>query len=360
MDVPLYFSQTVDNGVTIDWGDGVIENLSDSQTHHYNSDSFYTIKINGSYKLYDNSFNNSSYDNPYVIKSIRIANGITELSQLSCLSMEELETIILPTSINSIKGGAIGCSPKLKAIVIPNGVTDLQDSNIGGYGSIISSVEGLLNNDSLKYISFPNGITTIGMYTFTNNYSLEKITLPDTVTALFATGDDEFETMSNLISLKDLCFGSNLTSLGNNSPQINLISNIINLQRTNSPEISGFNHNFYYDDATQNEFYMFNLKEFVDNNINTSLDTMANKWPRIDKIIFGSGFVSLGGGIVLPKGWSVLDFRKVQQVPIYNTGVTWNYSNNSIIIVPDSLYDQWIVATNWVNQAYRIVPASEV
>ena len=57
---------------------------------------------------------------------------------------------------------------------------------------------------------------------------------------------------------------------------------------------------------------------------------------------------------------SIADFRNHTQVPtLYNANAFDNVSDDFKIIVPDSLYSSWIVATNWSSLASKIVKASE-
>lgn len=55
---------------------------------------------------------------------------------------------------------------------------------------------------------------------------------------------------------------------------------------------------------------------------------------------------------------SYLDFSNVRQIP---TLASTNAFTGTIckFVVPDALYDEWIVATNWATYASRIVKASE-
>ena len=56
----------------------------------------------------------------------------------------------------------------------------------------------------------------------------------------------------------------------------------------------------------------------------------------------------------------VLDFRQVAQVPtLANTNAFSNTNANLQIIVPNSLYDTWIAASNWSTYASHIVKASD-
>jgi hypothetical protein len=53
---------------------------------------------------------------------------------------------------------------------------------------------------------------------------------------------------------------------------------------------------------------------------------------------------------------SIFDFRKSTSVPtLVNVDAFYNTPSNKEIIVPDSLYDQWIAASNWSSTTNNIV-----
>ena len=165
MNVPLYISQTVANGVTIDWGDGsVTETLAGTgnvnTTHTYASIGDYTITLdpvdgctlglgNGtsSYCVMGSTGNNGKvYCN--FLKSVRIGNGVT-----------------------SIGTYAFDNCRTLASITIPDGVT-----RIGDYAFQVCH--------SLASITIPDGVTSIGNRTFRLCYSLASITIPASVTSI--------------------------------------------------------------------------------------------------------------------------------------------------------------------------------
>ena len=54
-----------------------------------------------------------------------------------------------------------------------------------------------------------------------------------------------------------------------------------------------------------------------------------------------------------------LDFTKCTSIPILAANAIYNFPNTGRIVVPDTLYDSWIAATNWSTLAGRIVKSSE-
>ena len=56
----------------------------------------------------------------------------------------------------------------------------------------------------------------------------------------------------------------------------------------------------------------------------------------------------------------MVDFSQATAVPtMHNTNTFQNTNNTFKIVVPDALYNDWIVATNWSTYASHIVKASE-
>lgn len=68
------------------------------------------------------------------------------------------------------------------------------------------------------------------------------------------------------------------------------------------------------------------------------------------------GVIALGNMSVC----RIFDFRRCEQVPsLANVNALSNLNAQTIIVVPDSLYDAWVSATNWSTYADKIVKSSE-
>lgn len=56
----------------------------------------------------------------------------------------------------------------------------------------------------------------------------------------------------------------------------------------------------------------------------------------------------------------LVDFSQATAVPSLPNAAVFQDTNDTFkVVVPDALYDQWIVATNWSTYASHIVKASE-
>ena len=148
MNVPLYISQTVANGVTIDWGDGsATETLAGTgnvnTTHTYTSIGDYVITLDpvdgcmlgfgdgsSSYCVLGSTDDNGRvYCN--FLKSVRIGDGVTSIGSNAFGNCFSLASITIPESITSIGDSAFQSCYSLVSITIPDGVTSI-GSNVFG------------------------------------------------------------------------------------------------------------------------------------------------------------------------------------------------------------------------------------
>ena len=123
MTVPLYFTQTVANGVTIDWGDGsATETLSGTgylnTTHTYSEIGEYTISLNPSsgctlgFGYRSNSYcimgstGNAGRVYCNMLKAVEMGNNVTSIGNYAFNSCYSLASIVIPSSVTRIDGSA--------------------------------------------------------------------------------------------------------------------------------------------------------------------------------------------------------------------------------------------------------------
>lgn len=123
MNVPLYFSQTVANGVTIDWGDGSdVQTLSGTgnvnTSHEYTEIGEYTISLNpesgctlglgtdsSSYCVMGSTGNNGRvYCN--MLQAVEIGKGVTSIGNYAFFQCYSLSSIVIPEGVTSIGSNA--------------------------------------------------------------------------------------------------------------------------------------------------------------------------------------------------------------------------------------------------------------
>ena len=236
--VPLYISQTVANGITIDWGDGsateTLAGTGNVNTSHvygvagdftisltvadgctlgfgHNSNSYCVMGITGTNgKVYCNMLQNVeigsgvtnirgyAFYSCYSLSSITIPDGVTSIGDNTFDSCSSLSSITIPDGVTSIGNYAISSCSSLSSITIPDGVT-----SIGGYA--FSSCF------SLSSITIPDGVTNIRGYAFYNCSSLSSITIPDGVTSI------RNNTFDSCYSLSSITIPDGVTSIGDNT-----------------------------------------------------------------------------------------------------------------------------------------------
>ena len=279
MTVPLYFSQIVANGVTIDWGDGsATQTLSGTgnvnTTHTYAEIGEYRISLNpvsgctlgfgnGSsvYCVMGSTSNNGRvYCN--MLQAVEVGRNVTSIGDYAFYYCSSLSSIVIPDGVTSIGNYAFYYCNSLSSIVIPQGVT-----SIGDYAFYYCY--------SLSSIVIPQGVTSIGDYAFYGCYSLSSIVIPQGVTSI---GNNAFR---YCYSLSSIVIPQGVTSIGNNA------------------------------------FYGCYCMAFYDFSQCTSVPTLGGK-------------------------------------AVFN-----DIATDCKIVVPDSLYDTWIAATNWSTHASNMIKASE-
>ena len=238
MNVPLYISQTVSNGVTIDWGDGsATETLAETgkviTTHTYANIGDYTITLdpvdgcelglgNGSYSycmLGSTGDKGKVYCN--MLQAVQIGTNITKIYNYAFSYCQSLASITIPDSVTSISSSAFEKCYSLASITIPDSVTSIGNSAFNGCYSLASvtipdSVTSIGNSVfngcySLASITIPDSVTSIGNSAFNNCYSLASVTIPDSVTSI---GNSAF---SSCQSLASITIPDSVTSIGNSA-----------------------------------------------------------------------------------------------------------------------------------------------
>ena len=326
MEVPLYFSQTVADGVTIDWGDGsATQTLSGTgevnTSHTYADVGEYTISLNPSsgctlglgrnsssaYSIFGSTVNNGRvYCN--MLQAVEIGKNVTSISNSAFRYCSSLASVVIPDGITSIGNNAFNYCHSLANVVIPDSVTSI---GVGIFQMCCS----------LANIVIPQGITSIGNNAFYNCHSLANVVIPDSVTNI---GDSAFH---QCYSLSSVVIPDSVTRIGDSAFNFcySLASVVIPDGVTNI-SANAFNS-------------CYSLSSVV------IPDSVTN----IDSYAFRYGY-----------GMAFYDFRAATSVPtLSNTNAFQSIPSDCKIVVPDALYDEWIEATNWSSYASYIIKKSD-
>lgn len=299
MDVPLYFQQTVANGVTIDWGDGsATETISSkgyvNTTHHYNAIGDYIISLevaegctlglghsSYSYSVLGATGNNGKvYCN--VLRKTEIGNGVSKIDIGAFQYCMSMETITIHNNVTIISAYAMYGCYSLLSVIFPKGV-------------ILSGDSALQDCYSLSSISIPSSAALLGQYFLKNCYSMQSLNLAK----VSEVGNYAFQNCRTLSSVA--------------LPQMNSL------------------RNYAFDGC-------YSLSSIV-----------LLKLKSIGSYVFQNCY-----------GMSIYDFSTIESIPsLSSTSSFTGISSDCKIIVPDALYDTWIAATNWSTYASKTIKKSE-
>ena len=298
MTVPLHISQTVAEGVVIDWGDGSqTEAMSvtgkNSITHTYANIGHYTITLgvadgctlglghdSSAYVVIGGSSNvDKAYNN--MLKKVEIGKGVERVGTCAFQHCYSLESITIPNSVTRIDGFAFQYCYSLASIIIPNSAT-------------LIDTYAFRECRSLESIIIPNSITTIGTYAFCECRSLESIIIPNSI-----------KTLS--VRLFESCYS--LASI--------IIPNSITIIST----------------------YAF--RECL----SLASIIIPNSIKTVNQNVFYNCY-----------GVGIYDFTSHTSVPkLSNINAFTGIPSDCQIRVPAALYDEWIAASNWSTYASQIV-----
>ena len=236
----------------------------------------------------------------------------TGYSVYSTLSGTDTEIIIPATyegmPVISVAYYSFQHDDKLLSIIIPDSVTSIGD-------------QAFMDCTGLTSVVIGNSVASIGKYAFDGCTSLTNITIPDSVTSI---GSSAF---SDCTSLTSVVIGNSVTSISSSA-----FSGCTSLTSITIP-----------DSVTSIGYRAFNFCSDL-----TTI-TIPDSVASIEDYAFSGCYKLLK-----------YDFSSHTSIPTLGSGAfPETFSNHKIIIVPDTLYDEWIAATNWSAYASQIIKASE-
>jgi hypothetical protein len=266
------------------------------------------------------------------LKSLTIPNTIVKFGNTSLYECFNLETVIFPDTFqtnnnNSLANCFYNCY-SLKSVTLPVGVVMLGD--------------GVFRNcHSIEYIIVP-AINTISQYTFNSLYSLKEIVLSDSVSSI---GGYAF---SNAKSLKKIRIPNapelyRAFSFCSSLNEVTFTGGITNLNQA------------AFDSCTS-------LKNIVLPDNTTTLSSAFTNCDKLETIVFPKNLTTINSTVVSSNTFCLrlFDFSNCVSIPTITSQALGSpqYPNYKIV-VPDALYEDWIVATNWSNYASNIIKKSD-
>lgn len=345
------------------------------------------------------SISTNCFINCYNLEMIVIPNSVIGINSSVFQNCSNLKNISLPNSVTNIDGSCFSGCTSLKGVTLPNSLTQVGTNLFYNcynliYAKISNSLIKMNNNmfngcSLLKEIKIPNSVTEFGYNVFFNCLSLESISMSNNVTIFGygcfsqCKGLKEVTLSNNLTSLSTEMFNqcaslenitlpSGITSFGNsvfsgcfNLKSINLPSSLTSfgrycfgscylLQSISIPNgVTIINDSDFYE--------CMNIKELTlsQNTQQITAQAFSNCY-SLSKIIFPSTITSIGyGAFQACYGMKIYDFSAAASIPTLSNSNALAVNTDTAIIVPDSLYNDWKVASNWSMFANNIISKSD-
>lgn len=341
MTVPLYFSQPVADGVTIDWGDGSATQTVSSvgnvnTTHTYAKVGEYTITLASSCSL-GLGYNSSSYcvmgstENSgrvycNMLQAVEIGKNVITIHKSAFRFCYSLTSVIISDSVTMINDGAFYYCYSLTNVLIPGSVTYIGQEAFSHCYSLANLViqEGVTYIDvsafyychSLTSVVIPQSVLTISRTAFSHCYSLTYLVISDSVTRI---DDNAFD---SCYSLASVVIPQGITTIETRvfGDCCSLASIVISDSVT------------YIEDGAFNG--CFSLTNVV----------IPDSVKRISDNAFRSCY-----------GMAYYDFSQHTSIPVISSGTFKDLPSDCKIIVPHTLYNEWVKATNWSALANHII-----
>jgi hypothetical protein len=211
MDVPLYYQQTIANGVTIDWGDGSATETLESTgkvntTHRYASIGDYIISLDVAEgcKLTLGHGTTSfsvigSTEHPLyrtMLYKVELGANIASVGAYSFYLLYNLTELTIPSYISSF-GSNLSNSTIIRAVVVPRNIPSIGLSFMGTnnviFKIILPSNVRLIDAQGFRYLKsfssfvIPSNIKSIPALCFDGCYSLANIIIPSGVSLIEQT-----------------------------------------------------------------------------------------------------------------------------------------------------------------------------
>jgi hypothetical protein len=195
--------------------------------------------------------------------------------------------------------------------------------------------------NSLRFVTIPEGLAEFDTSLFQGCYSLAHINIPKSVTKL---GNNVFY---NCYGLEHISLCNGISSIGSSAMRNNHI-----LKRLSLPtKLASISANMCQTNRCMVEVYNANASTYG----NVAFSGMEN----LIRFKMSPNVTSIGTTFTSNRNLRLVDFSDALQVPTLTAAGFDSTHANLKIVVPDSLYDEWVVATNWSTYASKIIKKSD-
>ena len=322
------FIVTVKGSATKYWDYENDTTISDtSTTHTYYAYGKYIIAFS-SQSVGQLLFGQTASESNKYVKHVRL--NVQRLSSEVFAYCTNLETVTISNLIRDYEYyAAFSNCYNLKCII----------SNVGGtdFTRWCYSLKTVIYGNSLKYLNMLNSCS-----------NLENFVIPKKTTAMIPDGVIQY-----CYNMRDTLY------IPHGVTRINgyAFSNCASLKKIVVPStLTTFGYNVF-----ESCYSLKEVEGFENTSVAQVTSSIFTNCRSLKKLKFPSTITSIGSSAF--RSCFVLelyDFSLATQVPtLSNTNaISWNVAIK--IVVPDALYDEWVVATNWSTFANNIFKASEV
>lgn len=163
------------------------------------------------------------------LQSVVIPTSVREIGASAFSYCKNLQSIVVPSSVTGIGSSAFQGCTALKELVLPEGITALRDYLLEGCQSLESfnipatvkeiGSRAFASCWNLKSINIPDGVERIGSYLFAGSYMLRSITIPKSVVTIaanaFAESSATLYNLSDILITDENCQNYGLSVGGN-------------------------------------------------------------------------------------------------------------------------------------------------
>lgn len=204
--------------------------------------------------------------------------------------------------------------------------------------------------NKLESVSLPSSISSFGDYAFTSCHNLKGLVCPPSITQLGRQAFYECYKLKDIVLPKELLEIPSTAFFQNY--YLELLSIPDNVTTLGPSALEG----------------CYSLTQIViPSKCKTIKATAFNSCLSLRTLYFSNGNYTIQSSISYTSPFFKIDFSKVTSIPTMTSqnafgsiGTTTSFPEMAKIYVPDSLYDDWIVATNWTTYANQIYKASEM
>lgn len=346
--IPLYFRQSVANGVTVDWGDGsaaeTFAATTVSATHDYSAGDYVLSLLpaegcnlilghdrSGLDSLNRSIIGYSDRDEDafarQAVYAIEVGRNVTALGLGAFDRLQRLQTITIPVGVLEIKKAVFYNCTMLHHITLPAGVTGLPDSSIRDCWS-------------LQSVSIPNGVVSVGWNALYAAYALRRATLPDGAIKFSSTG-----ALSSCWEVGRFDIPAGVTSLPGNTFQTDY-------------QLRGVTFPAGLVSIGSQEFSL--CRSLLGADLPESLETIGAgafiNCYSLRSVKLRAGIASIGNNAFkFCYNLKVCDCTECTAVPTLGSSVFQSAHADFKILVPSALEEEWKAAANWSSYASQII-----